>query len=135
LKSSASKITGRHGPSRKHSLSIIEKACFPRRLIATVAAQTTQKHRSSIVARICFSGNAFTEPLLRNGLHSLVVLLSPACILRVLHSNGRCLQNHRLATGLYYGYSVSSLQKLFTEIWITVFKTVISILLSAPFIR
>jgi hypothetical protein len=43
----------------------------------------------------------FTEPLLRNGLHNLVVLLLRACMLRALPSNGRCLQSHCLATDLY----------------------------------
>jgi hypothetical protein len=36
-------------------------------------------------------GNAFTEPLLRNGLHNPVVLLLRACILPELVSNGRYL--------------------------------------------
>jgi hypothetical protein len=59
-----------------------------------------RKHRSSIVARVRISGNVFTESLLRNGLHNPVVLLLHACMLPVLPSNGRCLQSHRLATGL-----------------------------------
>jgi hypothetical protein len=37
-----------------------------------------------------------TEPLLINGLHNPVILM-----LRALPSNGRCLQNHCLAKGLY----------------------------------
>jgi hypothetical protein len=43
----------------------------------------------------------FTDPLLRNRLHNSVVLLLRACTLRALPSNGRCLQSHRLATGLF----------------------------------
>jgi hypothetical protein len=43
----------------------------------------------------------FTEPLLRNGLHDPVVLLLRADMLLALPSNGRCLQSHCLATGLY----------------------------------
>jgi hypothetical protein len=34
-------ITPRHGPSRKHSLSIVEQGCLPRRCIATVAVRIT----------------------------------------------------------------------------------------------
>jgi hypothetical protein len=43
----------------------------------------------------------FTDPLLINGLHDIVVLLLRACMLQALLSNGRCLQSHRLTTGLY----------------------------------
>jgi hypothetical protein len=43
----------------------------------------------------------FTDPLLRNGLHNIIVLLLCACMLRELPSNGRCLQSHRLAADLY----------------------------------
>jgi hypothetical protein len=46
--------------------------------------------------RVGFRGNVFTEPLLRNGLHNPIVLL-----LRALSGNGRYLQSHRLAMGLY----------------------------------
>jgi hypothetical protein len=42
----------------------------------------------------------FTNPLLRNGLHNLLVLFLCTCMLRALLSNGRCLHIHRLATGL-----------------------------------
>jgi hypothetical protein len=52
-------------------------------------------------ASVRFRWNVFTEPLLRNGLHNPVVLLLRACMLRALPNNGRCLQTHRLATGLY----------------------------------
>jgi hypothetical protein len=47
-------------------------------------------------ARVPFRGNVFTEPLPRNGLHKVVVLL-----VRALPSNGRCLQSSRLAKGVY----------------------------------
>jgi hypothetical protein len=39
--------------------------------------------------------------MLRNGLHNPFVILLRACMLRALPNNGRCLQSHRLATGLY----------------------------------
>jgi hypothetical protein len=62
-----------------------------------------RKYRSStsIVARVRFCRNVFTEPLLRNRLQNSVGLLLRACMLRSLPSNGRCLQRHRLVTGLY----------------------------------
>jgi hypothetical protein len=47
-----------------------------------------------------FRGNVFTEPLLGNGLHDSDVLLLRTCMLRALPSNGRCLHNHFLATGI-----------------------------------
>jgi hypothetical protein len=47
-----------------------------------------RKHRSSIVTRLRFRWNGFTEPLLRNWLHNPVVLLLRECMLRALHSNG-----------------------------------------------
>jgi hypothetical protein len=97
---------------------INSKACC----IATVVAQITQKNRSSIAAQICFRGKVFTGPLFRNRLHIPVLLLLRACMLRGLHSNGRCLQSHLLEVGLYRGYPISSLQKLFAEVWITVVK-------------
>jgi hypothetical protein len=49
----------------------------------------------------CFRRHVFTEPLLRNGLHNPVVLLLRASVLQALPSNDRCLQSHRLTTGLY----------------------------------
>jgi hypothetical protein len=52
-------------------------------------------------ARVRFRGNVFTEPLLRNGLHNPVVIFLRTCMSRASPSNGRCLQSHRLATGLY----------------------------------
>jgi hypothetical protein len=51
--------------------------------------------------RVRFRGKVFIEPLLINGLHNPVVLLLRAHMLRALSSNGRCLQTHRLTTGLY----------------------------------
>jgi hypothetical protein len=57
-----------------------------------------------------------TDPLLRNGLHNTVVLLLRACMLRALPTNGRCLQSHLLATGvfvtIYSGLLAASLNKL-----------------------
>jgi hypothetical protein len=44
---------------------------------------------------------AYSELLLRNGLHNPVVLWLHACMLRALHSNGRCLQRHCLVSCLY----------------------------------
>jgi hypothetical protein len=64
----------RNGLHRKQSLSIVEES---------------------------LSRAVFTEPLLRNGLHNPVVLLLSACMLRALHSNGRCLQSYLSATGPY----------------------------------
>jgi hypothetical protein len=55
----------------------------------------------STVARVTFRGNMFTEPLLRNGLNNPVIILLRACMFWALPSNCRCLQSHRLATGLY----------------------------------
>jgi hypothetical protein len=95
------KITPRHGPRREHSLSIVEKACLPLRCIATVAVRTIWKTPLFYCCERCFRGKVFTEPLLRNGLHNTIVLLLRACMLRALHSNGRCLQSHRLIRGLY----------------------------------
>jgi hypothetical protein len=47
----------------------------------------------------------FTEPLPRKTAaritESTLILLSGACMLRALPSNGRCLQSRRLAMGLY----------------------------------
>jgi hypothetical protein len=78
-----------------------EEACLPSRCITTVATRTYRKHRPSIVGRVRFGGNVFTEPLLTNGLHNPVVLLLRQCMLRTLHSNGICLQNHHLGRDLY----------------------------------
>jgi hypothetical protein len=43
----------------------------------------------------------FTGPLPRNGLHKTGFLLLRVCMLRALPSNGRYLQSHRVAMGLY----------------------------------
>jgi hypothetical protein len=48
-----------------------------------------------------FCSRVFTNPLLKNGLHNIVVLSLRACILQALPSNGRYLQSRRLSTGLY----------------------------------
>jgi hypothetical protein len=73
-------------------------------------------------AHVRVSWNVFTEPLLRNRLHNHVVLLLRACMLQVLPSNGRCLQSHRLATGLYatiylQAQQVDIVVSLLTYIW------------------
>jgi hypothetical protein len=57
--------------------------------------ENTFSNNTAIVA------NVFSHPLLRNRLHNPVVLLLRAYMLRALPSNGRCLQSHRLAAGLY----------------------------------
>jgi hypothetical protein len=61
-----------HGPNRKHDFQHHSYFCRP----------------------------VFTNPLLINGLHYMVLLLR-ACMLLALPRNGRCLHSHRLATGLY----------------------------------
>jgi hypothetical protein len=71
-------LTPRYGPHRKHR--------FPLQLYCRVT---------------CFHGNVFTEPLLRNRMHNIVVLLLHACMLQALSSNSNCLQSPRLAMGLY----------------------------------
>jgi hypothetical protein len=48
-----------------------------------------------------FFGNVFSKLFLINVFHNAVVLLLLACMLRTLPSNGRCLQSHLIATGLY----------------------------------
>jgi hypothetical protein len=58
----------------------VVKTCLPRRCIATVTSRTTERHRYSIIVFIK---------------------------LRALPSNGRCLQSHCLATGLYAQYETS----------------------------
>jgi hypothetical protein len=88
--------------TQKRHPSIVEETYLPCRCIATVAARTIWK--TPIFYRcacVCFRGNMFTKPFLRNGLHNPVVLLLRACMLQTLQGNGRCLQSHRLATGLY----------------------------------
>jgi hypothetical protein len=73
-------ITSRHGPHRKHHsplvalMSVAAGTCLPNRCSETAAAWTTE---------------------------STVFSLFLACMLWALPSNGRCLQSHRLATGLY----------------------------------
>jgi hypothetical protein len=66
----------------------------------TILRGPNKKHR--------FQQGVFTDPLHRNGLHNFVLLLLRASMLRAFPSNGRCLQSHCLATGLY-----ATLQSIF----------------------
>jgi hypothetical protein len=59
------------------------------------------ENTASVLLRRVYRGHVFTEQLLRNGFLNPVVLLLRVCMLRALHSNGRCLQSHGLATGMY----------------------------------
>jgi hypothetical protein len=43
----------------------------------------------------------FTELLLRKGFYNTAVQFLRACTLRALPNNGRCLESHCLAAGLY----------------------------------
>jgi hypothetical protein len=70
-------------------------------LLITFRHERHRKRRFNCYVGVRCRGNVFTEPLLRDGLHNSVVLLLRASMLRALPNNGRCLQSHRLATGLY----------------------------------
>jgi hypothetical protein len=52
--------------TQKHNLSVVQ-VCLPRRCIAMVAARTTFKNRSSIVACVIYQRPLSTESLLSNG--------------------------------------------------------------------
>jgi hypothetical protein len=54
-----------------------------------------------LLLHVCMRRNMFTEAMLREGLHNPVFLLLHACMLLALPSNGRYLQSHCLAMGLY----------------------------------
>jgi hypothetical protein len=68
------------------------------------SARTTQKTPFFFCCfRVRCRGNVFTEPSPRNsrGADHRKPRSIVACMLRALSSNGRCLQSHCLATGLY----------------------------------
>jgi hypothetical protein len=63
----------------------------------TTSQGPNKKHR---IQNYSIFVGVFTDPSLRNEFHNTVLLLR-AWTFRALHSNGRCLQSHCLATGLY----------------------------------
>jgi hypothetical protein len=94
----------------------------------TASGRTQQKTLFSYCcSRVRFRGNVITESLLRKGLHNPVDLSLRECTLRPFSSNGRCLHNHRLATGLYAATQLShhftSALKPATQKFLTVVST------------
>jgi hypothetical protein len=70
-------------------------------LAYNISARTTQKHPvSSVAAQTCLASSCLQTAAARTTVNTVLLLLR-ACMSRALLRNGRCLQSHRLATGLY----------------------------------
>jgi hypothetical protein len=92
--------------SRQYPLNFFQPAMFSTAVPYSSARTTSKTPMFYCFAHVHFRGNVFTDPLVRNGWHNPIVLLSRACMLWALSNNGCCLQSHHLARGLYVTISV-----------------------------
>jgi hypothetical protein len=67
----------------------------------TGSARTTQKTQPLYCSRGVFTSSLYSNGRGADSIENAVILLLRTCVLRTLSSNGRCLQIHCIATGLY----------------------------------